>query len=172
MHRWEEIPMRTTVWTLPSNHLQTHAVHSPKHSKLMLSNDSRVFWSIKGIFNMIFALKFKDVFAWLLDLHDEHICLRENHDWGCLVAWLLSYWGSAQVIAKNSFFEKVRQITCAQVYLITPRVKHQRELIILVATFLICPMLRRMHLVLEHRIFTTVRSVPWCTAFLSLCLLH
>lgn len=71
--QWEQM----FQW-LPSNRWQTHAVHSPEHSKLMLSNDNHVYLSIKGIFNMMPRFK---VQGCLCPVHVAcTICVAKSHE--------------------------------------------------------------------------------------------
>lgn len=71
--QWEQL----FQW-LPSNCWQTHAVHSPEHSKLMLSNVNHVYLSIKGIFNMIFRFKVQGCFC-TVDVV-RTICVAKSHE--------------------------------------------------------------------------------------------
>lgn len=81
--QWEQL-----FQLLPSNRWQTHAVHSPEHSKLMLSNDNHAYRSIKGIFNTISLFKVQGCF-WVV--HMAQRVMRED-TFPCWVKDQTGYW--------------------------------------------------------------------------------
>lgn len=70
-HRWDEIPMRTNVWALPSNHSQTHTLYiAPNIANWCSAMTVMPIGAFKVYLTWYLTLKFKDVFVWLFDLHN------------------------------------------------------------------------------------------------------